>query len=131
MNAGEVGQRLPERRVVVSGAAMKTMAMILRDANPIHFDPAVLSALGLSPVPINQGPTNIAYLWELLGAWLGTTDGVRSLRARFVSNALAGEELVVSGEVAEVGADATATCSLWLRHADGTDVVTARAVVAL
>ncbi|TQC42599.1 hypothetical protein EEB14_47995 [Rhodococcus sp. WS4] len=56
-----VGDVIPEHHVVVRADAMKPMALLLRDPNPIHWDAGALRALGLDERPINQGPLNVSY----------------------------------------------------------------------
>jgi len=56
------------------------VAMLLRDPNPIHWDPEVLRELGLGERPINQGPINVGYLAELAARTAGGVDRVRRLR---------------------------------------------------
>ncbi len=46
----------------VAAAAARIMATILDDPNPIHFDRAAVAAVGLGNRPINQGPSNLAYV---------------------------------------------------------------------
>lgn len=120
------GDQIPDHCVVVDEQAMKPMAVLLRDPNPIHWDVSSLKTLGLDPRPINQGPTNVAYLWDALGIWLGDTSVVRTLSVRFVSNALAGEQLTAGGTVLTrqvLGDRVVYECEVWLHHADGTDVL--------
>ena len=125
-----VGRALAELRVQVDAQAMKPMALLLRDPNPIHLDPAVVEALGFGDRVINQGPLNAAYIWDMLVRTWGDAARVRQLDLRYTSNALAGDELVVGGEITEVDPDTgTATCAVWLRRDDGRDVVTGRATV--
>ena len=65
-------QALANRRVTVSREGMKSMAVMLRDPNPINWDVDVLHALGMDQRPVNQGPTNLAYAWDALTGWTGS-----------------------------------------------------------
>jgi 3-hydroxybutyryl-CoA dehydratase len=126
------GHVLPDLKVRVETHAMKTVALLLRDPNPIHLDPHVVAALGLGDRVINQGPVNAAYVWELLEQWLGDSSYVRSLDLRYTSNAFGGEDLTAGGVVEELDQGAgTAVCAVHLRHDDGTEAVRGRAVVTL
>jgi acyl dehydratase len=78
---------------------MKTMAMLLRDPNPIHWDVEVVRELGLGERPINQGPINVGYLMELAVRASGGRENVRAFRVRFTGNVLAGDRVVCSGRV--------------------------------
>ena len=51
---------LPER--------MRTMAAILRDPYPVHWDRRVVSAMGLGERTINQGPLGLSYMINMLHA---------------------------------------------------------------
>ena len=64
VNPGDV---LPEWDLpVVSREKMKTLAPILADPNPIHFDLESVRELGMGERPINQGPNNMAYVMNML-----------------------------------------------------------------
>ncbi|MDT7568612.1 MAG: hypothetical protein QOG76_7236, partial [Pseudonocardiales bacterium] len=47
---------------------MKLLALLLADPNPLHFDPEAASRLGIAERPVNQGPSNMAMLVNLLRA---------------------------------------------------------------
>ena len=59
----------------VPAEAMKTVAALLHDPNPIHFDLDAVQALGMGDRQVNQGPTNMAYVVNALTAarskWMG------------------------------------------------------------
>ncbi|WZH50972.1 MAG: MaoC/PaaZ C-terminal domain-containing protein [Nocardioides alkalitolerans] len=134
VTAEAVGDDLPDLAVTVRAEAMKPTALLLRDPNPIHLDPAVVRGLGLGDRVINQGPLNVGYLWEMLARWTGDAGLVRSLDVRFTSNAFAGEVLVAGGvieDVADADGERLATCSVWLCAEDGRDVVRGTARVGL
>ncbi|GAA4725895.1 MaoC family dehydratase [Nocardioides endophyticus] len=125
-----IGERLPGLAVTVEAAPMKPMALLLRDPNPIHLDPAAVAELGLGDRVINQGPLNAAYIWEMLGRWLGDSALVQTLDLRFTSSAFAGDRLLAEGIVDSIDAE-TATCSVWLSADDGRDVVRGTVVIRL
>ena len=83
----------------VSPEPMKTMAAILDDPNPIHYDEASVRALGLGERPINQGPSNLGYLMEMLVGVAGRTERLKRVRVRFLGNVLAGDRVGCSGSV--------------------------------
>lgn len=80
----------------VDPAAMRTLAELLNDPNPIHLDAAAAAAAGLGDRAINQGPANLAYALNMLEA-----AGLElvSLEARFTGNVRAGDHLTVRGRV--------------------------------
>ena len=67
-----VGDALPELVIdPVDPARMKTMAALLRDPNPIHWDLDAVRELGMGDRAVNQGPNNMAYLVNLLASYAG------------------------------------------------------------
>jgi acyl dehydratase len=126
-----VGDALPELVIEsVDAEKMKTMAVILRDPNPIHWDVDLVRELGMGDKPVNQGPNNMAYLVNLLTAFAGGPDRVRGLRVRFLANVFAGDRLVAGGTVTGVepvdGGQHAVSCEVWLRrNGDEADTVMA------
>lgn len=114
----EVGATIPSHEIsAVPSGPMKVMALVLRDPNPIHFDPLALRRLGLPERPINQGPNNVGYVLNALTAWADDPGAVEAFHVRFLANVLAGDRVVTGGRVTEVrsdGDDRVATCSIWL-----------------
>ncbi len=80
---------------------MKTMAALLRDPYPIHWDPASVADEAHGGRTVNQGPLNLAYVANMLMAWAGDTS-IRKLTASFHAHVLAGDTVTASGEVQEV-----------------------------
>lgn len=120
MNATpRVGDRIPPFRIgSVDPQRMKTMAAILRDPYPIHWDRDATAALGLGGRTVNQGPLNLGYIANMLMAWAGD-DAIRRLTVEFHSRVLDGDAVVANGVVDSVTATDsgwTATCSVWLER---------------
>jgi acyl dehydratase len=98
-----VGEKLPEWVIeAVSPEKMKTFAPILADPNPIHFDLASVRALGMGDKPINQGPSNLGYVMNMLVQWSGGPQHLRSIAVRFQANVLGGQRVVARGTVNEL-----------------------------
>lgn len=111
---------------------MKTMALLLRDPNPIHFDRAAVADLGLGDRVINQGPTNMAYMVNMLVEWLDDPSAIRSLKLRFLDNVRGGDAIVAGGVVtgtASEGQDLVAQCDVWLDVVDGARALAGTATV--
>jgi acyl dehydratase len=121
------GDPLPDLVIEsVDPEKMKTMAALLRDPNPIHWDVAAVRSLGMGDRPVNQGPNNMAYLVNLLASFAGGYGGVRAMRVRFLGNVFAGDRLVAGGEIAAVDPDGAIHCEVWLRRdGDADDTVMA------
>jgi acyl dehydratase len=129
-----VGAVLPEWvNPSVSAEKMKLMAAILRDPNPIHWDRSEVARRGLGERLINQGPTNVGYVTNMLMAWAGP-DALRKLTVRFTSNVFDGERVVAGGVVTAVrdeSGERFADCDVWLDKGDGTRAVEGTATVLL
>jgi acyl dehydratase len=108
---------------------MKTMAVVLDDPNPIHLDPAAAKALGLGDRVINQGPTGVGYLLDMLAAAFPDAT-VRKVELRFLANVLAGDKVVGAGTVASIEGDEV-SCDVWLDVEGGARAITGRATVVL
>lgn len=116
----------------VDPARMKTMAAILRDPYPVHWDRTSVDALGYGQRVINQGPLNLSYIVNMLLAWQGPAC-VRRLTVKFTRPVLDGDSVTAMGdvtEVADVDGERRAVCDIRLER-DGEVVVTGTAVVAL
>lgn len=133
MSALAVGDELAPLVIEsVDEGRMKTMAMLLRDPNPIHWDTAVTARLGLGERPINQGPINLSYLMELaIRAAGGDRAALKRFRVRFVGNVLGGQRVECTGSVTAVDA-AAGTAELELAAtADGEPVLQGDATIAV
>jgi acyl dehydratase len=130
-----VGTELPTWDVpAVSAEKMKTMAALLADPSPIHFDVVTLRALGMGDRPVNQGPLNMGYVMNAVTGWAGGPDRLRRLRVRFLGTVLAGQALLVTGAVTAVreqDGKTLADCDVALSVVGGEAVVSGSATVAL
>lgn len=129
------GDRIPDWVIEsVDAEKMKTMAVLLRDPNPIHWDLDAVRRLGMGDRVINQGPNNMAYVVNALLAWVGDPAAIRSLQVRFRGNVLAGDHVTAGGEVTEVREDdgaRVAVCEVWLDRDDGARLLSGTAEVAV
>jgi len=128
-----VGDEIPEWDMPrVDPARMRTMAAILRDPYPVHWDRVANERIGLGGRVINQGPLNLGYIVNMLHAWMGP-GSVRRLTVSFGPPVLDEDHVIAKGRVREltmVDGERRATCEVWLER-DGTAVVTGTAVVAV
>ena len=130
-----VGDRIPEWVMAeVSAQRMRTMAAILRDPNPIHWDREAVAALplALGKRTINQGPLGLGYMINMLHAWAGP-QCIRRIIMHFEQVVLDNERVIARGEITalrEERGEQLATCRIWLEHQErgilleGTAVVT-------
>jgi acyl dehydratase len=118
----------------VPAEPMKTVAALLHDSNPIHFDVEAVKALGMGDRVVNQGPNNMAYVVNMLADWAGGPGRVRGLRVRFLGNVFAGDRLTARGTVTGVRDEdggRFADLDVWLERAEDDRVLDGTAVVAL
>ena len=104
----------------VSAERMRTMAAILRDPNPLHWDREAVDALplGLGKRTINQGPLGLSYIVNMLHAWSGS-DSLRRIVMRFPQVVLDGEKVTAYGSVTalrSVNGERLADCEVRLEH---------------
>jgi acyl dehydratase len=130
----EGGDEIPEWRMEsVSRARMRTVAAILRDPNPIHWDPTILGSKGLGDRVINQGPICVGYIVNMLIAWAGP-ESIRRLRVGF-PDAVYGDDCVIAGgrvtSVTREAGESVAECAVWLDRDDGTRTLEGTAWVTL
>ena len=128
-----VGTEIPPWTMdFVDPARMRTMAALLRDPYPVHWDRDGNAAIGLPGRVINQGPLNLGYLVNMLLAWAGPSS-IRRLTVSFGRPVLDGDRVVARGvvrEVVEVGGEIRVVCDVRLERDDEV-VVTGSAVVAV
>jgi acyl dehydratase len=131
----QIGMEIPPLHVPpVSAEKMKTMAALLHDSNPIHFDIQAVRALGMGDSPINQGSSNMAYVMSMLSNWAGGYDRLLDFQVRFIGNVAAGDALRASGTVAavrKVDGLTMVDCLVRLDIVDGPNVLQGRATVRI
>jgi len=131
----QAGEEIPPLLIdSISSEPMKTVAALLHDSNPIHFDVEAVQALGMGDRVVNQGPNNMAYVVNMLASWAGSPGRVRGLRVRFLGNVFAGDRLTARGTVTgvrEEGGERFADLDVWLERAEDDRVLDGTAVVAL
>jgi acyl dehydratase len=99
----DVGYELPPLVIEsVDGEKMKLMAAILRDPNPIHFDAEHVTALGLGDRQVNQGPSNLSYLLNMVTRWSGGVATLTSVSVRLLGNVFAGDRVECRGRIAAI-----------------------------
>ncbi len=131
-----VGDALPEWVMEsVSAQRMKTMAAILRDPNPVHWDRTAVDSmsLGLGKRTINQGPLGLSYMINMLHAWTGP-NSIRRIVMRFPQVVLDGERVVARGKITALrtaGDTPLAQCDIWLEHEERGVLLEGTATVSL
>jgi len=100
----KVGDEIPQWEMKsVSAQRMATMAAILRDPNPLHWDRDVVNdTLGIGRRTINQGPLGLSYMINMLHCWSGE-NSIRRIKMGFpMPLVLDGDCVVAKGVVTAV-----------------------------
>jgi acyl dehydratase len=130
----EVGDVIPPWTLErVTPERMRTVAAILRDPNPIHWDPAASAKLGLGDRVVNQSPINVGYVVNMLTQWAGDSC-VRRLRVEFSVPVFGEDSVTAGGVVTAITSDCgtrVAECEVWLDRQDGSRAIHGFAIVAL
>ncbi|RYY06552.1 MAG: hypothetical protein EON55_23075, partial [Alphaproteobacteria bacterium] len=114
-----VGDALPERAAPdITKARIIDVMTVMDDSNPVHINEELAASLGLRGI-VNQGPSNLAYITNMLAAWTGDADCVRRFRVRFYVTVVPGDDMAAGGTVTDVNVEAgTAECDVWLKLRD-------------
>jgi 3-hydroxybutyryl-CoA dehydratase len=126
-----MGDLIATYTIVAEPEAMKTWAKVLRDPNPIHLDPEVVRAKGLGDRVINQGPVNLAYITNALGAAF-PSGTIELLDVRYLDNVFGGDTVEASGKITDItDADGLRRygCDVWLAVRGRGLVLSGRAIV--
>ena len=118
----------------VSAEKMCTMAAILRDPNPLHWDREAVAALslGLGRRTINQGPLGLGYIVNMLHQWAGA-GCIRRIVMRFPQVVLDGDTVIARGRIESLrsaNGELLAECAVWLEHAERGVLLEGEATVA-
>ena len=114
-----VGDQIPEWVMEsVSPERMRTMAAILRDPNPIHWDRSVVAELGYGERTVNQGPLGLGYMINMLHEWAGP-ESIRRIVMRFHKMVFDGDHVIARGVVTGIREEKgvrLAECEIWLER---------------
>lgn len=130
----QIGAQLPEFRVEADPERMKTMAALMRDPNPIHWDIKAVRKSGMGDRLVNQGPIGIGYVVSMLTDWIGDTGRLRHIKLRCIGIVFEREKVCATGAITGVrnsGVETIVDCSVWLARADGSRALDGVATVAL
>ncbi len=132
----QVGDSIPDWVMEsVRPERMRTMAAILRDPNPVHWDRKAVAALpfGIGERTINQGPLGLSYMLNMLMDWAGPTS-VRRVTVSFPKVVLDGDHVTAGGRVTAIREEdgvRLADCDIWLAREGESPSLEGTATVAL
>jgi acyl dehydratase len=132
MTGVSVGDEIPSWEMPsVERSRMRTMAAILRDPNPVHWDAKLVSTLplGAGERTINQGPLGLSYMINMLHAWAGPTC-IKRLFMTFPKIVLSEDAVTAKGVVTELGSEGNVTCDIWLER-DGVRLLEGNATITI
>lgn len=116
-----VGDEVPSWHMPsVSAARMRTMAAILRDPNPVHWDSRVVKQMGFGEHTINQGPLGLSYMVNMLHEWAGH-GCLRRLVMRFPLPVMDGDDILACGKISGIddsGDEVLVEIDVWLQRGD-------------
>lgn len=133
MSAYQIDDEIPEWHMPkVTVERMRTMAAILRDPNPVHWDMALVEKIGLGRRTINQGPLGLGYIINMLHSWMGPTC-LKRITMRFPNIVMNDDVVTAKGVIKnlqrEEGVE-LAECKVWLER-DGEQLLEGIAIVRL
>jgi acyl dehydratase len=114
----KVGDVIPSWEMPnVERTRMRTMAAILRDPNPVHWDPKLVATLPLNvgERTINQGPLGLSYMINMLHAWAGP-ECVKRIFMTFPRVVLSEDAVTAKGVVTAVTQSGDIECDIWLER---------------
>jgi acyl dehydratase len=132
----QVGDPIPEWLMEsVSPGRMCTMAALLRDPNPIHWDRDAVAALplGLGKRTINQGPLGLSYMINMLHAWTGP-GSIRRIKMTFPKLVLDNDRVTARGSITALyqkDGQSLADCIIWLEKDGAGKLLEGTATVCL
>ncbi len=132
----KIGDSIPQWIMAsVSAERMRTMAAILRDPNPLHWDRDAVDklSLGLGKRTINQGPLGLSYLVNMLHEWMGP-ECIKRLYITFPQVVLDEDRVIANGTIAtlrEEHGEQLADCDIWLEHSERGVLLEGRATIQL
>jgi acyl dehydratase len=138
----KVGDSIPEWIMEsVSAERMRTMAAILRDPNPLHWDREAVANLPvvdtlpfkLGKRTINQGPLGLSYIVNMLHQWMGP-DCIKRFYITFPQVVLDEDKVIARGTITALREEKglqLADCDTWLEHAERGILLKGKATVKL
>jgi acyl dehydratase len=138
----KVGDSIPEWIMEsVSAERMRTMAAILRDPNPLHWDRDAVNSLPvvdtlpfkLGKRTINQGPLGLSYIVNMLHEWMGP-ECIKRFYITFPQVVLDEDCVIARGTITALREEQgiqLADCDIWLEHSERGVLLEGKATVQL
>lgn len=110
-----------------------SVAIILRDTNPLHLDRVYARERGL-PDAVQQGPLNESYLYRFLSEWLHNPWDIRKTELRFAANVFPDDMLTCGGTVIRTyreDGEPRVDCQIWQQNQKGEKILVGEATFTL
>ena len=133
-NTVEIGDRLPEFVRTTGFGEWNRYAAVNDEFIPIHMDDEAGRAAGNDAGAFGMGNLRLAYLVNMLRAWIGDDGEIRSMTAKYKSMNQKGDELRATGTVTGkevVDGKALVHLDIDVVDQNGTSTTPGRATVAL
>jgi acyl dehydratase len=133
-DAVQIGDQLPEFLRTTGFGEWNRYAAVNDEFIPIHMDDEAGRAAGNDKGAFGMGNLRLAYLTNMLRAWIGDDGEIRSLRAQYKAMNQKGDQLRAVGEVVGkemVGGDALVHLKIDVIDQNGASTTPGRATVVL
>ncbi|HKV22602.1 MAG TPA: hypothetical protein VJR50_26495 [Mycobacterium sp.] len=133
-DAVQVGDQLPEFVRTTGFGEWNRYAAVNDEFIPIHMDDEAGRAAGNDKGAFGMGNLRLAYLTNMLRAWIGDDGEIRSLTAQYKAMNQKGDQLRAVGEVVGkemTGGDALVHLKIDVIDQNGTSTTPGRATVVL
>lgn len=111
-----IGETLPELRVMMTAQKIISAAAATRDWQPIHHDHEAAIKAGLRGVILNS-PSQAGWISKYITDWAGPGAIIQRMSFRMKDSICPGDEMVLNGEVTAVD-DASITVAVTISAAD-------------
>jgi len=96
-----IGDKLPELRVMMTAQKIISAAAATRDWQPIHHDHEAATKAGLRGVILNS-PSQAGWISKYITDWAGANATIQRMSFRMKDSICPGDEMVLNGEVTAV-----------------------------
>ena len=97
----QVGDKLPELRVMMTAQKIISAAAATRDWQPIHHDHEAAQKAGLRGVILNS-PSQAGWISKYITDWAGSGATIKRMSFKMKDSICPGDEMALNGEVSAV-----------------------------
>lgn len=93
-----IGDKLPELRVMMSAQKIISAAAATRDWQPIHHDHEIATKSGLRGIILNA-PSQAGWMSKYITEWAGPHAQIKRLAFKMKDSICPGDEMTINGEI--------------------------------